>query len=179
MKDYNEYVNFLIDNELFLKTRNRSLSESGSSILSKLVQEFFFSRILEIGRSKGHSFGLFRFFSPNSHVVSIDIVDHPEAFEVANLFDSNYLFINGTSSKARDLGYCFDMIFIDGDHTYDGCLFDWEVALEVSSNNCLVVFDDLDHPSGCGRVFDDIQVFDKKVFYCDGDPVLGIVRIKK
>ena len=37
----------------------------------------------------------------------------------------------------------YDLIFIDGDHSYEGVKRDWKHALEVSNKETLIVFDNI------------------------------------
>jgi len=54
------------------------------------------------------------------------------------IFEKNVEYLK---SIAPESGY--DMIYIDGDHSYIGVSYDWEYAQVVANENTVVVFDDL------------------------------------
>lgn len=135
--------------------------------------------ILEIGRNNGYSFGFLRFCFPNAKVVSIDIYRTKTAVKVADMFDKNYLFIDGTSDRLKEHNTIFDIVFIDGCHTYDWCKKDWENIQKNISNNSVVFFDDLDYRGdGVQKFFDSI---DKKKFikFIDNNPMYGVVYMNE
>lgn len=117
-----------------------------------------FESILEIGRHMGHSLGLFKYLWPDSRIVSIDIVPRKEALAVIDLFDArdSIELIDGDVSKL-DSSEIFDLVLIDGDHTHSGARADWEGIQQNISKGSIVVFDDLDHPLGCGKAFYEIE----------------------
>jgi len=134
-------------------------------IVSLFEEKNRFNNILEIGRSKGHSYGLFKFLAPHSCVVSIDPIYHKEVDKVVELFkDKNYMFITGTSYEVARLRFKFDLVLIDGDHSYEWCLKDWNNIQNHLAENAIVLFDDLDHPKGCGKVFYEIKNHKKEAF---------------
>jgi len=101
--------------------------------------------ILEIGFNMGWSASLWLHFT-EAKLTSVDISDkdetlfaasvlkekHPDRFEFI-LSDSKDVY-----SKLKDKN--FDMIFIDGDHTFDGVKTDMQLAKDLNIKN--VVMDD-------------------------------------
>jgi predicted O-methyltransferase YrrM len=61
--------------------------------------------------------------------------------------DSNTLFLISSSKTALpyliDSGKKYDLIFIDGDHTYNGASYDWLSSEKLLDNNGVIVFDDV------------------------------------
>lgn len=47
------------------------------------------------------------------------------------------------SERAKDFGGKYDLIFVDGDHSYDGAKEDYDVALKVSHNDTVIVLDNV------------------------------------
>lgn len=47
------------------------------------------------------------------------------------------------SERAKDFGGSYDLIFVDGDHSYDGAKEDYEMALRVSHKDTVIVFDNV------------------------------------
>ena len=68
----------------------------------------------------------------------------------------------------------FDFLFIDADHSYEGCKRDWENYSPMVRVGGLVGFHDYNHPP-VRRVFDEIQVGTKEYF--DITMGIGIVRM--
>jgi predicted O-methyltransferase YrrM len=129
--------------------------------------------ILEIGRNRGHSFGLFGFLVPDAHIVSVDPKRFPEADQVAAKLcgdKDKYEFVDGTINSVdlekHEDG--FDFVLIDGDHRYRGVKHDWDMVSKhfTKSTGTTVVFDNLFIPA-VRRVFDAIGDTYTKVRPCD------------
>jgi predicted O-methyltransferase YrrM len=176
MPEYNDYITFLKNNNLFDIVRYRSMNDLGCEYITSLLIRKKFNNILEIGRSKGYTFGLFKFFSPDSMVISIDIVHTEESELLANMMQRPYNLIQGTSDNIKEIDIKYDLVLIDGDHSYDGCKKDWINIQDYLNENAIVIFDDLDHGGGCGQVFYELDK-DKEVYEVDGVPILGVVYI--
>jgi predicted O-methyltransferase YrrM len=161
MHIYADYLDFLAEHKLLEDSRVREIKPWTAEFICHLFDCFEFPRILEIGRSHGHSFGLFRWLSPTSTVVSIDPRPTKTAQRVADLSDGPYQFINKSSDNAfrEGVGDNFNLILIDGDHRRRGASRDWRNTLHVAAPGAIVIFDNLDHSQGCGVVFHkEIQV---------------------
>jgi predicted O-methyltransferase YrrM len=67
-------------------------------------------------------------------------IEHPEFKNMTNeqIFDKNCELLKFVAPKG---GY--DMIFIDGDHSYEGVTWDWRYACRFSHSNTVVVIDDM------------------------------------
>ncbi len=46
-------------------------------------------------------------------------------------------------NSVAELQVDFDIVFIDGDHTYAGTINYWEIYKETFTDNCIVIFDDI------------------------------------
>jgi predicted O-methyltransferase YrrM len=149
---------------LYFDKYNEFLAQKGLSLdrskqdnilfrsVNPLTLEFFISEtdpsqiktILEIGRSNGYSFGFFRFAFPQAKVISVDIVRTKTSEKVAQLFDNNFLFVDGTSEELKKINSIYDLVFIDGEHTFEWAKRDWGNVQPFLSSNAVVFFDDLD-----------------------------------
>jgi len=47
------------------------------------------------------------------------------------------------SERSKEFGGKYDLIFVDGDHSYDGAKEDYEMALRFSHENTVIVFDNV------------------------------------
>lgn len=114
--------------------------------------------VLEIGLNGGHSAEVFLQNCPNlERFVSIDINWHPYTEHAVEYLSAKYhqrfVFIAGDSIvKVPELAaLCpeekFDLIFIDGNHSYDYCLLDILNARALARSNALILIDDYDSPS--------------------------------
>ena len=166
MKTHNDYMIFMANKlgkefaQNLFKHGNQGITIKKFEFLSELVQKENFNSILEIGRYYGYSFSMFKFFSPHSHIVSIDIVERPEAIKVASVFD-NYTFLTGTSDliKINSDKYKFDLVLIDGEHTNEATLKDWNnIQNCLIKNKSVVFFDDL---ARCKKVYDTFEAKNK------------------
>ncbi len=158
-KDYLDWIKKKYGDEFLTEISAKRLPDKESSRIVQIMQEKCPYRILEIGRFKGFSLGLFKYFSPIGWLVSIDPVLHIEAVQIASNFDEVIL-LTGTTDDIQqiDLTHKFDFVLIDGDHTYDSAKKDWENVKNYLNTGACVFFDNLRHPEGCGRVYDEIDI---------------------
>jgi predicted O-methyltransferase YrrM len=158
MHYYADYLQLLQARKLLIPSLPRAIRPWTAQFICHLFDCHEFPRILEIGRGQGHSYGLFRWLSPQSLIVSVDPAPHPVAQQIADAFPGPYRFINTTSNAAfaQGLGQEFDLILIDGDHHYRAAQQDWQNALQVAASGAIVLFDNLEHVDGCGKAFYEI-----------------------
>lgn len=171
MHIYTDYLDFLERHKLLADTLARQIMPWTGQLICHLFDTHSFPRVLEIGRSAGHSFGLFRWLSPESYVVSVDPKPKPTAKEVAALFDKNYLFIDQASPAAfDDVVGSFDFVLIDGDHKKKRAALDWKHVQELIAPGGVVMFDNLGHSGKCGQVFDAVKIegrVARRAYPCD------------
>ena len=132
---------------------------------------------LEIGRAAGWSAMMFTFFNPTAQLDTIDIVDEPRCqhmFEILGVADRIRIIV-GDSKVERTYASCgkYDYILIDGDHQYESALSDWQFCRKLALPGAKVLFDNLDHPAGCGRAWAEITEFPTWKL----TPRLGVVEI--
>ena len=184
-----EYIEFLIKNQLWDEVqmnKSRRLDDSSLAAFAQAICEQKPKRYLEIGRSKGFSMGLVKFLSPDTEIVSMDIVPNDRIFgaekvaqQVAALFD-NITLINGTAEKPpcllldNELG-TFDFILVDGDHSYEGAKLDLEQSLKVVNPNTSIFFDNM--YLHCGNAWKELE--DSRIEFKETNEEYGIIRIKE
>jgi hypothetical protein len=125
-------------------------------------------RCLEIGcRHGGSAYGFSFLFD---EVIAIDYVNFPtwEQIERSNIkflqTDSHYLSVLNFDN--------FDCIHIDGDHTYEGALQDFELAKQLITDDGIIVLHDI-----LGTTFDICEV-DKLWSQIEGFSRAKIVSLK-
>ena len=157
-------------------------------LIYALITKFRLDSFLEIGFGRGYASlcasMAFRDAGIDGKVVTID----PELSEeyLKNL--SNFIpkelfscmtFIKQTSQNALpQIKENFDLIYIDGDHTYDAVKSDWENTKNMY--NKFLIFDDYvpaertDDGMQCARLIDEIEdeskeliTMDRRIFYDD------------
>lgn len=127
--------------------------------LSQLMQMFLNrgheSHILEIGVGNGGtSWGWCKLFGYRGKVVAVDMVGgpwgggpHPSTVEYLTA-NNNYTFINADSRKDETLKKVkehgmFDLLFIDGDHSYEGVKSDYERYSPLVKHGGYIAFHDI------------------------------------
>jgi predicted O-methyltransferase YrrM len=154
-KTYQTFKEFLASKKITPSIFSRELGPLPSAWICDNLQELNPSNILEIGRSKGHSLALFKYLWPDCKIVSVDVVYHQEVDQVINCFKGTapIEIINGDITKFTG-DQIFDIVLIDGDHSYQGAKLDWDSIQENIKSGSIVIFDNIDSP--CGKVFYDL-----------------------
>ena len=97
---------------------------------------------LEIGVDKGKSLSVARLVaSPSVKVIGVDIKDDPQV-EGTVFYKGDSVEISKTYTDGR-----IDVLFIDGDHTYEGCHRDIEAWYPHLKENGVMFFHDCDESS--------------------------------
>jgi len=104
------------------------------------------TNILEIGFNRGNS-ALMWLENSNANLTSLDIKDSPNSVRyLKSTYGDRFTFYKMDS--AQILAYnlrvtTYDLIFIDGDHSYEAVKLDAENSIKL--NTKYIVFDDYDH----------------------------------
>lgn len=161
MSIYGSYLDWLrrtFGGDEFLQAISaRRLPDRRARRIMEILLEKKPRTILEIGRFKGFSLGLFKYFSPDSLVVSVDPVLHMEACQIAQQF-KRVVLVTGTVVDIDPwLGVGLDFVLIDGDHQYLSAKLDWRMIDWRLHQGAGVFFDNLTHPAGCGKVYEEVK----------------------
>lgn len=150
-------------------------------LIYSLVRKFKVESYLEIGFGRGYSAfcaakameddginGKITTIDPNfdkNHLQALSRIFPTSWFEKIN-------FVQNTSADALPTLDKFDMIYIDGDHTYEAVKSDWELCKDKW--NKVVLFDDYHLPSKandeniqCAKVIDQIGGYTKELVIMD------------
>jgi len=120
-----------------------------------LLKEQKIQSYIEIGCRWGGTFVLtneyLKMFNDVSKSVAIDIIDSPVSHYCISNNETQFIKINSQSSEFKNYinDNYFDLIFIDGDHTYDGVKNDYEIS---KNSGKIFVFHDIINDSCPGVV---------------------------
>lgn len=143
-------------------------------------------KIAEIGFNAGHSADLFLQICPEATLTTFDINQHPYTKIGLEYMKHKYKdrlnFVEGNSIASVPLfasshpNQTFDLIYIDGDHSFTGCLADIINCRALSHKNTFLWVDDHNFPSiaqaiqecvklGIIEVLDTHKSYDPKHFW--------------
>ena len=140
-----------------------------SEILNFLLNQKNFNSMLEIGSAAGANAKFFYEILKLNELFIIDDNQHGKHhFRKNNLINTNYKeFIGNSQSKEavdwlKNFEKKFDIIYIDGDHSYEGAKADVENYLQFLTNDGFVIFHDTIFCEGVVLLTSELENFDLK-----------------
>ncbi|MGU3294683.1 class I SAM-dependent methyltransferase [Williamsia sp. M5A3_1d] len=130
-----------------------SVSDTEMEFLESLARRDGVRRIVEIGFNAGFSSHAFLRADPQVEVTSFDLGDHEYVATAKQCIDDEFpgrhTLITGDSTEtvpafaAENAGETFDVLFIDGGHTYEVAATDIANMARLAHENSVVMIDDL------------------------------------
>ena len=127
------------------------LCEKKSNFLKNIVQDKSIKNVMEIGFNGGHSAEIFLSSNPNIQLTSFDIWQHSYVSVgkeyIDNTFPNRHTLILGNSIETvpkyiKNNNVKFDIIYIDGGHTYDIAKGDLLNCKQLAHSKTIVIMDD-------------------------------------
>lgn len=136
----------------WIPAENRQANLTYIEPLESLVSKIKPKRGLEVGFGDYGWSAMAFLDSCDGTIISIDKEDwHGNAANLAHQ-NKRFTFVKGYSEvelqKLIDKKATFDYIFIDGDHSYEGCRKDLELATRLLDKNGVIAIDDIGVSSG-------------------------------
>lgn len=160
--------------------------------LKETVNQTSIHNVMEIGFNAGHSAELFLSANKNINLVSFDIGSHDYVKFGKELIDTNFpnrhtLIIgnslNTVPEYAKKTNKKFDLIFIDGGHSYEVAKNDLLNCKQLAHENTILILDDtmnnnkwiMNWNNGPNRAWEDVKKmnFVKEVGSIDYSPGRG------
>lgn len=115
----------------------------------EIVKDFKYENALEIGSAWGVSaMAILMAGQGKLTSVDVDINNHAISEVKANGLEQRFIsHIQDSKDFWKQNRQTFDLIFVDGDHRYEGVRHDMFEAWKVLDNNGLIIFDDICHKS--------------------------------
>ena len=127
------------------------LCEQKSNFLKNIVQDKSIKNVMEIGFNGGHSAEIFLSSNPDIQLTSFDIGQHSYVSVgkeyIDNTFPNRHTLILGNSLETvpkyiKNNNIKFDIIYIDGGHTYDIAKGDLLNCKQLAHSKTIVIMDD-------------------------------------
>lgn len=157
-------------------------------LISELIKAYKIESMLEIGFGRGYStFCAAKTFDElgiDGKIVTVDpAFDENHLKSLQSVFPAKWFsyitFVKGTSTQALpQIKEDFDFVYIDGDHSYEGTKYDWDMT-KNKWKKC-ILFDDYHMPSKndpgiqCRDLIDSIEdetkeliIMDRRIFFDD------------
>ena len=165
--------------------RNSALGEKYGRLLFRLVEYFKPQTIIELGSSVGISTLYLAMANPQAKVFTIEgctakseqASDNFTSLQVSNIeqhigrFDIVLPDVIALAGK-------LDFAFIDGNHTYEATIANFNTLLSIAHNDTVFVFDDIHWSAGMQKAWDEIAGHERVTVSIDLFRI-GIVFLKK
>lgn len=118
------------------------LTPNEQDILYHLVKALQPQAILEIGSYQGGSLAIFRNAAPQARIVSIE----PEPLFDPATWQVEVLQKYSNQALPELIGQTFDFVFVDGNHSVEGCTYDLKNLIPLLQPTSVVVVHDSNYP---------------------------------
>jgi len=141
--------------------KNASISPKFGQLLNRLVSQNNCKNVLELGTSLGVGTSYLALNNANTQVFSIEGCDNISEFTQSHLTHfKNITFKVGEFStvlnELKESNPQFELIYIDGNHTYEGTLAYYNWCLKFASKKAILVFDDIYWSAGMEKAWGEI-----------------------
>ena len=165
--------------------RHSSVSERYGRLLFRLVEYFEPRTIIELGSSVGISTLYISKAFPEANIFAIEGCSTKseqasanfEAMKVSNIMQHIGRFDIVLPDVIEQAGK-LDFAFIDGNHTYEGTIANFESLLSIAHNDTVFVFDDIHWSADMQKAWDEIADHDRVTVSIDLFR-MGIVFLRK
>jgi predicted O-methyltransferase YrrM len=154
-------------------------------LLYRLVEYFRPQTIIELGTSVGISTLYLALANADTRIYTIEgcttkseqAASNFTAMRVSNIEQHIGRFDHVLPDLLRQTGK-LDFAFIDGNHTYDATIANFEILMSVANNETVFVFDDIHWSAGMQKAWDEIANNDRVTVSIDLFR-FGIVFLRK
>lgn len=144
--------------------KNSSKANKYGELFFRMVQYYQPKSVIELGTSLGFSTLYFALASPSTPVITIEGCEQTKAQAMAN-------FIHAKAKNIKSLLGNFDqvyphvllqqeqadLVFIDGNHSYDATMRYFEATLPYAQNHTILIFDDIHWSEGMQNAWNKIK----------------------
>jgi predicted O-methyltransferase YrrM len=165
--------------------RNSSVNDRYGRLLFRLVEYFRPQTIIELGTSVGISTLYMAMANPDANVYTLEgcatkseqAATNFNVLKVSNIEQHIGRFDLVLPDLVKQLGK-LDFAFIDGNHTYEATIENFETLLRSSNNDTVFVFDDIHWSAGMQKAWNEIADNERVTVSIDIFR-FGIVFLKK
>ena len=165
--------------------RTSSTHRKYGELLFKLVRKFKPENIIELGTSLGLGSMYLAKGNSKSQVYTIEgaaplyqlAKDNFEMADFRNIHIYNDMFTSGLMRLKKHIGN-FDMVFFDGNHTFDHTLEYYEMCIPEITNESIFIFDDIHWSSEMEKLWEKI-IKDERVTVSIDLFQIGLVFFRK
>jgi len=117
-------------------------------LLIAIAKTYNRCKVLEFGTGRGFVSGCLSLLPGISYIYTIDIVSSRKIKQkmtqapLINIGKITFVTKNSRLLSSKDIPNDFDLVFIDGQHTYNTVKNDFEIALKHTVKDAIIVFDD-------------------------------------
>lgn len=165
--------------------RKSAVSEKYGRLLFEIVNFFKPHTIIELGTSVGISASYMAMANPQARLLTVEgcttkseqAQQNFEALKISNITQHIGRFDIVLPDLLKQAGEV-DFVFIDGNHTYEATMANFNALLKISNNDTIFVLDDIHWSAGMEKAWDEIIVH-KKVTVSIDLFRMGIVFLRK